>query len=208
MNKNKRYFRYKKNEEISQKVDCQLDNKFDETNEKVTSEFAVLKHDFNQMLSSMRSELQAVKEIAIEKEAKIRRYEDGYDQKNIKSFIKEIIRVVDFAKSERNIDDKVEIILEDLEILLENEGIEKIDVHIKDKYKGLEKEVKVISTIDTDNLAEDKTIHSIKKEGYFLELSEGNNKLIRPTEVVIYKYKKEEINFTDKIKKFTDKVKI
>ncbi len=170
----------------------QQSKKANEVVENLNGTIGKLTDGLNQILSDMRSELEAVKDIALEKEEKIKRYEEGYDQKNIKSFLSEILRITDFAGQNKEDNNAVAEIYEDLGLLLENEGIEKINLAIGDSYRGNEKTVKVISTSITKDTSKDNTVCEIKKNGYLVEITDEQNKIIRPTEVIIYKYEDED----------------
>ena len=176
-----------------------IDNKFNEMSysmemnnshqmEKINDTITKLTSGLNQLLSGMKSELEAVKNIAMEKEAKIQRYEEGYDQKNVKVFLKDLLRISDFANSQKENNETIYEIWEDLELLLENEGIEKINLSVNDIYDGNASVVKIVSTVDTDDLEKDNMVREIKKEGYFIEIADDQIKVIRPSEVILYKY--------------------
>ena len=181
-------------------VTVYIDKKFDEMShsikenntlqmDKVNETIEKLTGGLNQILSGMKSELEAVKDIALEKEAKIQRYEEGHDQKNIKVFLKDLLRIMDYTNSNKETSDVVTEIYEDLELLLENEGVEKIKLNVGDIYDGNAKIVKIINTIDTNEIEKDNMIFEIKKDGYFIEIVEDNYKVIRPVEIVLYKYR-------------------
>ena len=149
-----------------------------------------LTHGLNQLLSGMREELEAVKNIALEKEEKIRRYEEGYDQKIIKNFRNDILRILDFADSKMEEDSSGAVgeIHEDLEILIETMGLEKINLEVGHTYDGNKKVAKVKSTIITDDSKKDMMVEKVLKNGYFIQTTEDNIKMVRPTEIILYKY--------------------
>ena len=142
----------------------------------------------NQLLSDMREELEDVKNIANEKEARIKRYEDGYDYKILKDFTKELIKITEYADSKQKDFDREEI-YEELTILLENEGIEKIELKEGDKYNGNEKIAKIKNTEFTQDKLKNNTIKEIVRDGYYICITEDKKKVLKPTEVIIYKYK-------------------
>ena len=194
----------KTKEEVSESENStiHIDHKFDEIitsinennfkqMEKVNTSIDKLTSGLNHILDGMKSELAAVKDIALEKEVKIQRYEEGYDQKNIKAFVKDLLRILDFANNNKETSNIVNEIYEDLTILLENEGVEKINLNVGEHYDGNAKVVKIISTKDIDDMEKNNVVYEIKKEGYFLEIAEDQIKIIRPSEIILYKYKKD-----------------
>lgn len=146
-------------------------------------------NDVSNNIGAMKEEVRDVKELALEKEEKIRRYEEGYDQKNIKQFYKELFKILEFIRKERQTNDNeaLEDIHDDLLLLLENNGIEKISVEEGYSYEGLSKVAKVIDTEDTDDITKDLLIKEVKKDGYFTQIDEGTQRVIRPAEVIVYK---------------------
>ena len=186
-------------EKIGIDIKSYIDEKFDamtrELEEKssiqmnmVNDTLGKLTTGLNQLLSGMKSELEAVKNIALEKEVKIQRYEEGYDQKNIKNFLGDLLRITDFANSSKEVTEEMGEIYEDLEFLLEDAGVEKINFNIGDSYDGSAKVVKIIETLATEDIDKDNTVAEIRKSGYFIEIAEGQMKVIRPVEVVLYRY--------------------
>lgn len=145
--------------------------------------------DVANKIGTMKEEVNAVKELALTKEEKIRRYEDGYDQKNIKQFYKELFKILESIRKERQTNDNevLEDIQEDLLLLLENNGIKKIEIEEDTSYEGLSKVAKVISTEETDDPSKDLLVKEIKKDGYFVQVDEEMRRVIRPAEVIVYK---------------------
>lgn len=181
------------------KIQSYIDKKFDEMTkeleeksslqmERVNSTVGKLTNGLNQLLSGMKSELEAVKNIALEKEVKIQRYEEGYDQKNIKNFLGDLLRITDYANSNKETADSVNEIYEDLELLLEDVGVEKINFNIGDSYDGNAKVVKIIDTLPTEVITQDNTVAKIIKNGYFIQIADEQIKVVRPVEVVLYRY--------------------
>ena len=56
-------------------------------------------------MDSMKEHIGSIQELALEKETKIRRYEDGYDQVKIKNFTKSLFKIIESIKEERNKED-------------------------------------------------------------------------------------------------------
>lgn len=157
--------------------------------EKIDKTINNLTLGLNKILSDIRIELEDVKKIANEKEERIRQYEDGYNYKILKNFIKELIRIADYSSKNKEKDIIIEEIYDDLMILLENEGVEEIMIVEGDKYSGNEKNAKIIDTEFTNDKEKNNTIKEIIKNGYRVCITEDKYKIIRPAEVVIYKYK-------------------
>ena len=168
----------------------ELEEKNSQQINRVSDTVGKLTNGLNQLLSGMKSELEAVKNIALEKEEKIQRYEEGYDQRNIKNFLKDLLRIMDFANSNRgNTEaDAIGEIYEDLELLIEDAGVEKISFNVGDSYDGSAKVVKILDTLTTEDIDKDNTVAKIKKSGYFIQIADGQMKVIRPVEVVLYRY--------------------
>lgn len=145
--------------------------------------------DVSNNIETMKEEVRSVKELALEKEAKIRRYEEGYDQKNIKQFYKEFFKILESIRKERQINDSeiLEDLQDDLLLLLENNGIEKIDIKEGISYEGHSEVARVVDTEETHDPSKDLLIKEVKKDGYFIQVDEEMQRVIRPAEVIIYK---------------------
>lgn len=185
--------------EETMEIQLYIDKKFDDMTkeleeksslqmERVNDTVGKLTNGLNQLLSGMKSELEAVKNIALEKEVKIQRYEEGYDQKNIKNFLGDLLRITDFANSNKETADSLNEIYEDLELLLEDAGVEKINFNVGDSYDGNAKVVKIIDTLSTEVITQDNTVAKIMKNGYFIQITDNQIKVIRPVEVTLYRY--------------------
>jgi len=145
--------------------------------------------DVSNKVETMKEEVKAVKELTQEKDEKIRRYEEGYDQKNIKQFMDEFFKIIDYIKKERITSDSnsLEEIEEDLLLLLEKNGIQMIDIHVGDSYEGQSKFAKVVDTEDTYDVSKNAIIKEVRRNGYFVQIDENNIRVLRPAEVVVYK---------------------
>lgn len=185
--------------EENMEIQSYIDKKFDEMTKELEEKSSLqmkrvndtvgkLTNGLNQLLLGMKSELEAVKNIALEKEVKIQRYEEGYDQKNIKNFLGDLLRITDYANSNKETTDSMNEIYEDLELLLEDVGVEKINFNIGDSYDGNAKVVKIIDTLQTEDITQDNTVAKIIKNGYFIQIADEQIKVIRPVEVVLYRY--------------------
>jgi len=147
--------------------------------------------DVSNKLGMMKEELNAVKDLTEEKDRLIRRYEEGYDRKIVKNFTEEIFDVLDYIKKEKNnaTADVIEEVEEDITLLLDKNGIQVIEINEGDPYKNLTKYAKVIGTEETDDEEKNMKIKQVKKQGYMTEIDEGKQKVLRPAEVVVYKFK-------------------
>ncbi|HIP14693.1 MAG TPA: hypothetical protein EYG74_04320 [Sulfurimonas autotrophica] len=145
--------------------------------------------DVSNKIGIMKEEVKAVKELTQEKDKKIRRYEEGYDQKNIKQFMDELFKIIDYIKKERISSDSnsLEEVEEDLLLLLEKNGVQMIDIHADNSYEGQSKFAKVVGTEDTDDISKDTIIKEVHRNGYFVKIDENNTRVLRPAEVVVYK---------------------
>jgi len=141
-------------------------------------------------LALMRNEVEAVKTLALEKEEKIKRYEEGYDQKIIKNFRQELFKILHYVEHEKKKNNSEALIEvhEDLELLLEDVGIEKINIEIGHKYDGNTRVAAIKEVILTDNIELDGIIADIVRDGYFIQVLNDKEKVLRPSEIIIYKY--------------------
>lgn len=143
-------------------------------------------------LSGTKEHVSAIQQLALEKKEKIERYEAGYDYSKIKNFTNGLFRIIEFIE-QGNISEENEIlteIREDILLLLENNGVEQIDVKINTNYGEYRKVAKVIETVDTDDEAKDSTIKEIKKQGYKIVIDGEKVNVLKPSEVIIYKLTK------------------
>ena len=155
-----------------------------------------IKEGLNNAISKVVSELEGMKEhigsiqeLSLEKEEKIQRYESGYDHVKIKNFTKGLFRILEDIKEAKHEDTSAALseVEEDLLILLENNGIEQVDIEIGSDFKTNMKLAKVISTVATKNIDEDGKVKEVTKDGYFIVIDENTNKVIIPAEVIVYK---------------------
>ena len=90
------------------------------------------------------------------------------------------------SKSNNN---ALEEAIEDLNIMLENNGIYKIKIEVNTNHRWQEVSAKVISTETTQDSLKNDVIKEVLKNGYCIEAIEAGDKpkIIKPAEVVIYK---------------------
>ena len=140
-------------------------------------------------MEAMKEHIASIQELSLQKEEKIRRYEDGYDQKQFKNFTKGLFRIIESIQEEKlesNCSSLSEI-EEDILILLENNGIEKVKIEAGDSFKEYSKVAKITTTVETKDDTLDSKIKEVKRDGYIIQVDEKTTKVIRPAEVVIYK---------------------
>jgi len=140
-------------------------------------------------MEAMKEHIASIQELSLQKEEKIRRYEDGYDQKQFKNFTKGLFRIIESIQEEKlesNCSSLSEI-EEDILILLENNGIEKVEIEAGSSFKEYSKVAKITTTVETSDDTLDSTIKEVKKNGYIIQVDENTTKVVRPAEVVIYK---------------------
>ena len=146
--------------------------------------------DVSNNIRTMKAEVNAVKELTLLKEDKIRRYEEGYDQKVIKNFRQEFFKILHYIEMEKMKDDSKALaeVFVDLELLLEDVGIEKINIDVGQKYDENAKMAAIKETIPTDSIEKDGIIAEVLRDGYYIQIADGNIKVLRPSEIVTYKY--------------------
>jgi len=140
-------------------------------------------------LQSMKEHINSIQELSLEKEVKIRRYEAGYNQTNIKNFTKGLFRILEIIKEEqsKNNSNSLSEIQEDILILLENNGIEQVEITVGNDYKEYSKIAKVITTEVTTNPQKDSTVKEVKRDGYITQVDDTRIKVLILAEVIIYK---------------------
>ena len=140
-------------------------------------------------MEGMKEHIASIQKLALEKEEKIRRYEAGYDQTNIKNFTKGLFRILETIKEERSKSDNEALteVQEDILILLENNGVEQVNITIGNDYKEYSKVAKVITTEITTDPQKNSTVKEVKKDGYLTQVDETTIKVLIPAEVIVYK---------------------
>ena len=148
----------------------------------------------NAELVEIKNQLNALQQYTIEKEKKIRRFEDGYDYKIKNRMITDIISLLDhLEKLNRKIQNEVlSEAIEDILLLLENNGVHAISLEQNLAYIGSEQTAKVDRVEDTTKDELDGLIKETVKKGFYLDVDGVTKKLIRPCSVVLYKLKRGE----------------
>ncbi len=188
--------------QVNQKIEEVTKQLQDETSESKKEIRKIIEHlniilkenleDISSNIQLMQNEVKETTALALAKEEKIRRYEDGYDQKNIKRFNKGYFRILESIRQERQKNDSetLEELQEDLLLLLDDNGIERVEINEGDSYEGLSKFAKVIETVETDDSAKDYIIKEIRKDGYFIQVDDDMKRVIQSAEVIVYKLNK------------------
>lgn len=143
----------------------------------------------NSELIDIKNQLNALQQYTIEKEKKIRRFEDGYDYKIKNRMITDIISLLDDLEKQ-NIKEPSEHLkeaIEDILILLENNGINTLTINQNIPYMGNEQIAKVDKVEVTTDSQLNGVIKETIKKGFYLDIEDGSQKIIRPCSVVIYK---------------------
>ncbi len=170
----------------------EVENTIGSLAEALKSMIDVMKRD----IEVMKDEVAALKKLTLDKDEKIKRYEEGYDQKNIKNFRQELFRILHFIEDKKDEEDSEALIEvhEDLELLLEDVGIDTINISTGDLYDGNEKIAAVKGVENTTDSDKDGIIFKKVRNGYSIQIADGSMKVLRPAEIIVYKYeeKKEE----------------
>lgn len=147
---------------------------------------------------SVNEEISPIKSHIIKDFEKLKRYENGYDQQITKRYNNEIFRLLDYIKKERikNNTEALNDIEEDILIMLENNGIEKLNISVGELYTDELDQYVVVEYVSTSKIEDNQKIKDIKKYGYFLNfLNTENEKIkkpIREARIVVYKFEKKE----------------
>ena len=183
----------KKSDEVIGNIQKDSLNSKKEIETTISNLSGVLKNildSMNKDIEVMKDEVSALRKLTLEKDSKIQRYEEGYDQKNIKEFREELFRIIHFIEEKKKEDDSEALIEvhEDLGLLLEEVHIKKIPIEIGEKYEGKEKVAIVKKVKLTDSIEQDGLIATQVRNGYFIQTTEENIKVLRPAEIIVYKY--------------------
>ena len=145
--------------------------------------------NMNEELVEIKNQLNALQQYTIEKDKKIRRFEDGYDAKIQNKFIKEIIDVIEFMRKQnlKEPNDVIDESIEDLLLMLDSNGVHTLKIEVNENYAGNENIAKVERVEMTDNPELDNKVKIMTKYGYFLSIDEDTQKVIKPASVIVYK---------------------
>jgi hypothetical protein len=168
----------------------QLNTEEESLNNSLASQFKNQTEYFlnlDEKLKTVNVNLESIVELIMEKEEKIKRYEEGYDQKNTKIFRKDIFELIDFV--EKEIEKEIEkeslaVILDELNSILFNSGIEKLIIPENENYDL--KKVSVVKKIPNDDSNYHDKVAKVLKNGYFLYPTKNQIKILRRAEIAIY----------------------
>jgi len=126
-----------------------------------------------------------------EKEKKIKRYEDGYDQKITKNFHGYIFKIIDYILEQEQTEE-LSFILDELMDMLYDNGIKVLEIQLKKPFKP--NEVKIRKIALTDNKALHKTVAKIIRQGYYVQITDEQKKILRQAEIYAYKFEDKGLN--------------
>ena len=144
----------------------------------------------NSELVEIKNQLNALQQYTIEKDKKIRRFEEGYDFKIQKDFVKDIIEMIDYMEkqNQKEPSELVSEMIDDLLLMLENRSIYAIEFEENESYIGNEVIAKVNSVEESSDKEKENIIKEVSKKGFYIELENEEKKIIRPAGVIIYKF--------------------
>lgn len=176
------------------KIDKKTHYQFKNINENnsVKSDNSIIDDNLSTQILEIKNQLDALQKYSLENKEKIRRFEYGYDLKIQNEFVIDIINTIAYLEKQnkKSKNNDLEAAIEDLDIMLENNSIYKIELNTDD-YRGQEISAKVASTELTSDPSKHYAIKEVVKSGYYIEINE-TKKVIKPAEVVIYKIKEKE----------------
>ncbi len=156
--------------------------------------------DAKSIIKEVDDKIQPFEKVAREKNDELKEYKKGYVYSKNKSIIDGVIETIDFIKkAEKKIEIKDEVLKsyfsttkEKLIIILSNSGIEpfkpKLNSQSLDDH-GCEVD---INTEKTDDEKKNNLICEILKEGYKMQLTDNNIKIVRKALVKVYEFEKKD----------------
>lgn len=149
------------------------------------------------IVKDISDQLKTFENFAKEKSNELKQYKDGYDLNKNKSLFLSIIESISFIESAVNKIGPGENIAKDyliatkdkLEIILSNHSIEKFTPEINKKITDVEGCEPIIETVDTNDETKINCIHSVIKPGYELSIKEGEKRVLKKAEVMVYSKK-------------------
>jgi len=187
-----------KNKEILNEQSIQIQDKIALLDKFENKTIELLETIKTEITLSVTEEISPIKNHIIKDFEKLKRYENGYDQQITKRYNNEIFRLLDYIKKERmkNNTEALNDIEEDILIMLENNGIEKLNISVGELYTDELDQYVVVEYVSTSKIEDNQKIKDIKKYGYFLNfLNTENEKIkkpIREARIVVYKFEKKE----------------
>ena len=157
--------------------------------------------DAKLILKEVDDKISPFEKVAREKNDELKEYKKGYDYSKNKSIIDGVIETIDFIENaEKKVEIKDEILRsyfsttkDKLIIILSNSGIEpfkpKLNSQSLDDH-GCEVDV---NTEKTDDEKKNNLIYEVLKDGYKIQLTDSNTRVIRKALVKVYEFKKKMI---------------
>ena len=172
-----------------------------ELNENINNQYK----DAKLILKEVDDKISPFEKVAREKNDELKEYKKGYDYSKNKSIIDGVIETIDFIENaEKKIEIKDEILRsyfsttkDKLIIILSNSGIEpfkpKLNSQSLDDH-GCEVDV---NTEKTDDEKKNNLIYEVLKDGYKIQLTDSNTRVIRKALVKVYEFKKNNDNIKE-----------
>ena len=161
--------------------------------------------DAKLILKEVDDKISPFEKVAREKNDELKEYKKGYDYSKNKSIIDGVIDTIDFIENaEKKIEIKDEILRsyfsttkDKLIIILSNSGIEpfkpKLNSQSLDDH-GCEVDV---NTEKTDDEKKNNLIYEVLKDGYKIQLTDSNTRVIKKALVKVYEFKKNNDNIKE-----------
>jgi len=158
--------------------------------------------DAKLILKEVDDKIAPFEKVAREKNDELKEYKKGYDYSKNKSIIDGVIETIDFIKNaEKKIEIKDEVLKsyfsttkDKLIIILSNSGIEPFKPELNSQSledHGCEVD---INTEKTDDEKKNNLICEVLKEGYKIQLTDSNIKIVRKALVKVYEFEKKDDN--------------
>ena len=151
-------------------------------------------NDQKQIVKDISEQLKTFETFAKEKSNELNQYKEGYDLNKNKSLFLSIIDCLAFidsvtlkiANEESIAKEYLTATKDKLEIILSNHSIEKFTPEINKNITDAEGCEPILQTVDTDDDAKVNYIHSVVKPGYEIIVKEGEKRVLRKSEVMVY----------------------
>lgn len=194
--------------EFPKETNAKIENLIDEIrkyNKELNDNINNQYKDAKLILKEVDDKISPFEKVAREKNDELKEYKKGYDYSKNKSIINGVIETIDFIENaEKKIEIKDEILRsyfsttkDKLIIILSNSGIEpfkpKLNSQSLDDH-GCEVDV---NTEKTDDEKKNNLIYEVLKDGYKIQLTDSNTKVIRKALVKVYEFKKNNDNIKD-----------
>ncbi len=137
-------------------------------------------------ISAINSEYQKLSEIVLDKNNEIRKYQEGFFRSHNKTLISKIIVNIHGIQISKLDHEAKSFFIDQNESILLSNGIERIKVEPDDIFNP--EQMKVISTIETDDEKLNNTVANVTLYGYKL-IQDDALVVLHPTQVTIYRFK-------------------